>query len=42
MHDLKAIYNKVQTCLNSITKEYYFYGDNAKFYPNAPKNSDLK
>ncbi len=42
MHDLKAIYDKVKTCLKSLTKEYFVYGENSRFYPNAPKMSDLE
>ena len=42
MHDLKAIYNKVKTCLKSTSKEYFVYGENTRFYPNPPKMTDLE
>ena len=40
MHDLKAIYYKVLTCLNDVAKHYFDELGNHSFYPNRPKYSD--
>jgi len=42
MHDLKAIYCKVEQTLKKLTKEYFEYGGNTQFYPNKPKMTDLE
>ena len=41
MHDLSSIYKKVKRIIKSIGKEYFVYGENAKFYPIQPKLSDI-
>lgn len=44
MHDLIAIYNRVKRILKREGKEYFVFGENqenTRFYPNAPKLSDL-
>jgi len=42
MHDLKSIYRKVFRTLRQVAKEYFVYGENHRFYPNAPLMSDLQ
>jgi len=42
MHDLTAIYRKVEKVLKMYTKEYFEYGWNIQFYPNKPKMTDLE
>lgn len=42
MHDLKAIYSKVEQTLMKHTKEYFEKDWNIQFYPNAPRMTDLE
>jgi len=42
MHDLKVIYNKVKSTLQSEAKEYFVFDGNFKNYPHKPKMSDLE
>jgi len=42
MHDLKTIYDKVESTLKTRAKEYFAYGGNSRFYPNEPKLTDLE
>ena len=42
MHDLKTIYNKVESTLKSQAKEYFGKRGNVQVYPNPPKLSDLQ
>lgn len=42
MHDLKAIYNKVEDTLKVHAKQYFGNDWNTQFYPNPPKMSDLE
>ena len=42
MHDLKAIYLKVEQTLKKQAKEYFEQDWNIQFYPNAPSMTDLE
>ena len=42
MHDLRAIYLKVEQTLKKHAKEYFESDWNIQFYPNAPKMTDLE
>ena len=42
MHDLKAIYLKVEETLKKHTKDYFEKDWNIQFYPNTPSMTDLE
>lgn len=42
MHDLKAIYDKVETIISTVSDDYFEFGGNHRFYPNPPKLTDLQ
>ena len=35
MHDFKTSYRKVFNTIKSVAKEYFVFGLNYRFYPNA-------
>ena len=42
MHDLKAIYAKVEEVIENTSKQYFEYEGNIQFYPNPPSMTDLQ